>query len=302
MNIELLPKEITRKHYIMSSIDKVLKEDEIDNYVTHLAEDHIKDLSKSKLVSITKKKLKEYYNDVFDNTLKSGINSAVIHVKIYGKQTESSLESKEETVLTFINSLTKIIDTLKKDRPNDFKKVYENIINNLNDDSWRLLDTSMYLEEYKDITDEELSTSERKDKLTNYIYNTCSVIYHSCEVICSDYARLKANEYIKEHKKEVDNQINEELKDININTLKQKYKEEFKPLLRILIKNYVNNINFVDYNNKIYLVNPNTINIDMDKNKIKFESGRGKFKDIELNLGKNDSLKRYGNTFTYVID
>ena len=288
---ELLPIRIYQTTYISNDIYDVIEQKDISSYA--------KNRTKKELDKLKDLKYNEIRREKYDKKMK---DICEFFLNCYsGKLDEEEINSKRLSLIyaDFKLKANHIMSKVKEERKHDYAEVQEEIRCLLFNKLWKteLLSTT-YLNEYE-LSDEELDPKEKLDKLSNYKYNMCELIYNTCMLECSEYIKKE----VKEEMKAEEAIINKSIKDL-IDSEEDKYKKYYKNnvtnLFNAVVKSTSTSINFVDRHTYIYLVNPGSFNYD--NGYISFESGHLLNNRATFTSSSEDYFVRYGDTFTYVIN
>lgn len=309
MNIESLPIKIYKDSFIVKSTSRLLKENEIDNYVDSSVKNFLENAyneRKSKLIN-------NKYNEILEKDTNSLVEKYIEKTHMFegidAKDDEDIEEDDKE--ITFDKCLirysliaNKILKEIKKSRKNDYTEVLNsikeklvNIINNKEE----VKDVKEKSEEIEDIEDiEEIDDEkDKKNKLDKLIDGACEQLISHARNCISSYSKIKLNKSIDN--KSLEDTLNEYMISFKKNNL-SKYKDGLNSdiinIIDYILSRCLNKIAWIDDGKYITMVN----SVVKDGNSLVITSGTKSPTKLSFDLDRLIEVHREGNTFTVLIE
>lgn len=313
MNIESLPVKIYKDSFIVKNTSKLLKENEIDNYIDCSVKDFLEDAyneRKSKIIS-------SKYDEILEKDVNSLVAKYIEKTHIFEgiDVKDSSINVDEDEEITFEKCLNryslianKTLRDIKKSRKNDYidvlnsiKEKLVNIINNkekLKDKKEESDDVDDF-DDFDDIEETE-NEKDKKNKLEILIDNTCEQLISRARDCISGYSKIKLNKSIDD--KYLEDELNKYMISFKKNNL-SRYKESLSyniiNIFDYILTKCLCKIAWIDDGKYITMVS----SIDRPRgNNLVITSGVKSSAKILLDIDRIIEIHREGSIFTILID
>lgn len=303
MELNNLPRHISRYDYLVTKTKDVIKENEIEDYKSKSEHRFLEEAYNKRKEDLISKKRQSYYDEYVDKIIKQyASTSYLLEVKDNVEEIEDEFK---KCFLQFSTMANNTLRDVKKDRKNDYNDVLKSIQDRLNNITGyiEIDETEDMLEEVlQDLEDNlEEETQEPKNRLEKYIDNKYNELYNKAKICVTPFVKNKMNEYLDKNSNTLEEELSDYMMSYKKNHLKDFRYDLDNSIINIfdtVLAKYKTNINFVDDGKYLYLVNVNSFTTGTEYT---FSSGRGLRCVGKAKHHREDTFVRYGDTFTLVL-